>query len=654
MRNEPVKLLLVDDIDDNLVALEALLRQPDLEIHTARSGNEALELLLLHDFALAILDVQMPEMDGFGLAELMRGTERTRRIPIIFVTAGQHGPQRIFDGYEAGAVDFLTKPIDPRILRHKVDTFIELFRHRQQLAAQLNVLREAEELRSRVRALEEQRYQLLSTVFRHVPVCLALVRGHPPVVEFCNAAFEKLAGGGVLVGRLLSAPLPELAAIADSPLDPGNGNGDVKPRVERALRIGERDYDVVFQPLGSAPHDGDAVAVVAFDVTDLARARREADVANRAKDEFLAMLGHELRNPLAPIVTALHLMRIKCGDLASEERAIIDRQVRHMVRLVDDLLDVSRITRGKLDLTFEPVTLAEIVAKAVETAEPLVVKRKHRLETVVPEELKLMADPVRLAQVILNLLTNAARYTEPGGVIRVVARAETFPATGERIVLDVIDNGIGIRPEMLGSIFKLFVQEEQDISRAQGGLGLGLAIARSFALLHGGELSAHSDGHGKGSVFTLRLPPLGAADSPGQPQADSGGAQQVTDGSLARQSRRVLVVDDNRDVATMFASALTQLGHTTEVAYDAAGAMTAARRFLPEIGVLDVGLPGTDGLALARDLKRMPGLETLKLIAVSGYGQAADRSRSLAAGMDEHLVKPVAIERLDAAIARLN
>jgi CheY-like chemotaxis protein len=265
-----------------------------------------------------------------------------------------------------------------------------------------------------------------------------------------------------------------------------------------------------------------------------------------------------------------------------------------------------------------------------------------------------MADPVRLAQVILNLLTNAARYTEPGGLIRVTARTETFPATGERIVLDVIDNGIGIRPEMLGSIFKLFVQEEQDISRAQGGLGLGLAIARSFALLHGGELSAHSDGHGKGSVFTLRLPPLGAADSPGQPQADTSGAQQVSDGSLARQSRRVLVVDDNRDVATMFASALTQLGHTTEVAYDAAGAMTAARRFLPEVGVLDVGLPGTDGLALARDLKRMPGLEALKLIAVSGYGQEADRSRSLAAGMDEHLVKPVAIERLDAAIARLN
>jgi CheY-like chemotaxis protein/nitrogen-specific signal transduction histidine kinase len=394
----------------------------------------------------------------------------------------------------------------------------------------------------------------------------------------------------------------------------------------------------------------EATAVVAFDVTDLARARREADVANRAKDEFLAMLGHELRNPLAPIVTALHLMQIKCGELAREERAIIDRQVRHMVRLVDDLLDVSRITRGKLELSFEPVDLAEIVAKAAETAEPLIAQRRHELRLEVPAGLRVMADPVRLAQVILNLLTNAARYTEPGGRIRVLARHESRQDEPARIVLDVIDNGIGISSEMLGTIFELFVQEAQDISRAQGGLGLGLAIARSFAQLHGGELSAHSEGHGRGSTFTIRLPPLEAADSPRTaPSAIRDGT--AADGAPSRQSLRVLVVDDNRDVATMFASALTQLGHTTAVAYDAPGAMAAARRFQPEVGVLDVGLPGTDGLTLARDLRRMPGLENVRLIAVSGYGQAADRDRSLEAGMAEHLVKPVDIERLDAAIA---
>jgi len=649
---EPVKILLVDDIEENLVALEALLRQPELTILSARSGTEALELLLDHEFALAILDVQMPDMDGFQLAELMRGTERTRRIPIIFVTAGQHGPQRIFDGYEAGAVDFLTKPIDPRILRHKVDTFIELWRQRQQLANQLSVLREAEQLRSRVRALEEQRYQLLSTVFRHVPVCLALVRGHPPVIEFSNAAFEKLAGGGPLVGQRLGARLPQLERLADARDMPGAGaSPDVAPRTERAMRIGERDYDVMFQPLGAtSPEEG--IAVVAFDVTELASARRDADVANRAKDEFLAMLGHELRNPLAPIVTALHLMQIKCGELAKDERAIIDRQVRHMVRLVDDLLDVSRITRGKLDLNLEPVDLADVVAKAVETAQPLIQQRRHSISSAVPPGLAVMADPVRLSQVILNLLTNAARYTEPGGRIEVRARRLT-DANRERIDLEVVDNGIGIRPEMLGRIFQLFVQEAQDLSRAQGGLGLGLAIARSFARLHGGELFAHSDGHGKGSTFTVRLPPLGAADAP-QPSRRDPAAEGDLPETAPRHPRRVLVVDDNRDVATMFASALAQLGHTTEVAYDAEGALDAARRFRPEVGVLDVGLPGTDGLTLARDLKRMPGLEQLRLIAVSGYGQAADRTRALAAGMDEHLVKPVAIERLDAVIANLH
>lgn len=645
---EPVRILLVDDIEENLVALEALLRQDGLTISTARAGNEALELLLEHEFALAILDVQMPDMDGFQLAELMRGTERTRRIPIIFVTAGTHGPQRIFDGYEAGAVDFLTKPIDPRILRHKVDTFIELWRQRQQLANQLLVLREAEQLRSRVRALEEQRYQLLSTVFRHVPVCLALVRGHPPVIEFSNAAFEKLADGGPLVGQPLGERLPELARLADAPFAlSADAAGDLAPRTERALTIRDRDYDVMFQPLGT--NSPDSVAVVAFDVSDLARARREADVANRAKDEFLAMLGHELRNPLAPIVTALHLMQIKCGELASEERAIIDRQVRHMVRLVDDLLDVSRITRGKLDLNLEPADLAEVVAKAVETAQPLIHQRRHSLQIDVPAGLPVMADPVRLSQVILNLLTNAARYTESGGNIAV--RARRMQAAGrERIVLDVTDDGIGIRPEMLGKIFQLFVQEEQDLARAQGGLGLGLAIARSFAHLHGGELTAHSDGHGKGSTFTVRLPPLGSADSPEPRRRDDAQLDGAVDAGT-RQPRRVLVVDDNRDVATMFASALTQLGHTTEVAYDAEGALDVARRFRPDVGVLDVGLPGTDGLTLARDLKRVPGLEQLRLIAVSGYGQAADRSRALAAGIDEHLVKPVAIERLDATIA---
>jgi signal transduction histidine kinase len=522
MTADPVKLLIVDDVPENLVALEALLQQADVQILSARTGTEALELLLQHEFALALLDVQMPDLDGFQLAELMRGTERTRRIPIVFVTAGQHGPQRIFDGYEAGAIDFLTKPIDPRILRHKVDTFIELFRHRQQLARQIE---------------------------------------------------------------------------------------------------------------------------------EIAAARREADVANRAKDEFLAMLGHELRNPLAPIVTALHLMQLKCGDLAREERAIIDRQVRHMVRLVDDLLDVSRITRGKLELNLEPVALGDIIAKAVEMAQPLIEQRRHELQVEAPHEgLEVMADPVRLAQVIMNLLTNAARYTEPGGHIHIRAYVD---GAGEqaRVALDVRDDGIGIRPEMLGNIFQLFVQEEQDLARAQGGLGLGLAIARSFARLHGGELSALSEGHGKGSTFTLRLPPRGspAAPRPPAPQA----AEQIVASGAQRASRRVLVVDDNRDVATMFASALRQLGHTTEVAYDAASALEVARRFRPEVGVLDVGLPGTDGLSLARELRRMPGMDSLRLIAVSGYGQSADRRRALAAGMDEHLVKPVAVERLDAAIVAL-
>jgi PAS domain S-box-containing protein len=375
-------------------------------------------------------------------------------------------------------------------------------------------------------------------------------------------------------------------------------------------------------------------------------ARTEAELANRSKDEFLAMLGHELRNPLAPIRTALQLMRLRGDDALMKERLVIERQVEHLVRLVDDLLDVSRITSGKVELKRERVELSAVVAEAIEMASPIIEQRQHRLDVNVPHAgMAIEGDAARLAQAVCNLLTNAAKYTESKGQIAIDAQR-----SGAEAVLRVRDNGVGIAPDLLARIFEPFVQAPQALERAQGGLGLGLAIVRSLVALHGGSVQAESEGAGRGAQFTLRLPLTEPAAAVERAEVAASRAR-----APAADAKRVLIVDDNPDAAETLAAALRLHGMAVEVAHDGPQALKAAPRFRPDVGLLDIGLPVMDGYELARRLRsaaaRDPQSRALKLIALSGYSEQSDRERSREAGFLEHLVKPVDLDALLALIA---
>ena len=377
---------------------------------------------------------------------------------------------------------------------------------------------------------------------------------------------------------------------------------------------------------------------------ELELARDRLEEATRAKDEFLAMLGHELRNPLAPILTALQLMQLKSAGTVEKERTIIERQTRHLVRLVDDLLDVSRIARGKFELRKERIETGTVVTRAIELASPLFESRGQRLDVEVPTAgLQVHADASRLAQALANLLTNAAKYTEPTGHIAITARRE-----GPDVTIVVRDDGIGIEPHMLPRIFDLFVQERQALDRSQGGLGLGLAIVRSIMSLHGGSVTAASDGTGKGSEFVLKLP-LAVADS--RVVDAPGGAHPPLE--TPGTGIEVLIVDDNEDASALLAEALELKGHRVQLAADGIAALQLLSSYAPDVALLDIGLPGMDGFELAARLRNDPRLSDLRLVAVTGYGQRADVSRTRDAGFDAHLVKPVDTNELDKVLREL-
>ena len=377
----PIKFLLVDDLEENPVALAALLKRDGLDLHTARSGEEALELMLLHDYALALLDVQMPGMDGFELAEFMRSNERSRHIPIIFVTAGSNDVSRRFRGYEAGAVDFIQKPVESDILRSKANVFFDMYEQRQQIAAQRD----------------------------------------------------------------------ELAALGAS-----------------------------------------------------------LQAADAQKNRFLAVLAHELRNPIMALTAGLSLMEKREGTSSvGDLRRAMNRSLKHMTRLVEDLLDISRIEQGKISLRSEIVTLHDVLAFAVETAQPAIDQAGHALHLdLAVEPIQLEADHARLSQIIGNLIGNAAKYTPNGGKIRVTLRED-----GAWAVIEVSDNGIGIAPSEQNRIFELFAQVELGGGITQDGLGIGLALVKQLVELHGGRISLERSAPGEGSTFAVWLPALRNRDN---------------------------------------------------------------------------------------------------------------------------------------------
>jgi len=364
--------------------------------------------------------------------------------------------------------------------------------------------------------------------------------------------------------------------------------------------------------------------------------------ASRAKDEFLAMLGHELRNPLSPIVTALQLMRMRGDTATAREQAIIQRQVEHMVRLVDDLLDTSRITRGKIELKRERAQLSAVLAKAIEQASVLLEQRSHRLHIDADPQLQCEGDPVRLAQVVSNLLTNAARYTEAGGDIHLRA----WRRDADTLSISVRDNGMGIDAAILPRVFDLFYQGHRSIDRAEGGLGIGLALVRSLVELHGGSVEARSEGSGRGSEFVVVLPciPIDAAND-----VDVGPASAPAHRPMAG---RVLLVDDNGDAADTMATVLRHYGYDVHVFTDPVAALAQLPQLHPHVAILDIGLPVLDGYELGARIRESFG-SACKLIALTGYGQESDHARSEAAGFDHHLVKPIAPEALIGVLARV-
>ena len=501
----------------------------------------------------------------------------------------------------------------------------------------------------------------IHAIFDQAPTLIAVFRGPDHVVELANRDMCRAWGRAAdeVRGRPFFDAVPEgrdqtWRTLLDGVYRTGEPfiGREVAAQFDRTGtgRLETGYYDFIWAPLRE---HGQVCGIinVATEVTEQVLARRElsslreaAEAANRAKDEFLAMLGHELRNPLAPIMTALQLLKLRGVEAVERERAIIERQMRHVVTLVDDLLDVSRITRGKVQLRRTFVQLAEVVAKAIEMASPLLEQQRHELRVEVPRAgLGVLGDPNRLAQVVANLLTNAAKYTEPGGLVHVSA-----DRVDGAVVLHVRDTGVGIAPDMLPRVFDLFVQEGQSLARSRGGLGLGLTIVRSLVALHGGTVTAHSDGDGHGATFTIRLPHV---PDPGGRDVEVRGPDVGLD--LPAVLPRVLVVDDNVDAAVLLADMLADVGCTTRAVYDGPTALETAVAFEPDVALLDIGLPVMDGYELARRLAAHPQLTGVRLVAVTGYGQPEDRERTRDAGFHAHLVKPVDILQLRDTIVQL-
>ena len=469
----------------------------------------------------------------------------------------------------------------------------------------------------------------------------ALMIASDGTIVYANARFAQLVEGRL--EKLIGSRLREHVASGDLVDAVVQSRGEAE--AELVAADGTR-RPVSLSATAGWDADQALTCVIVTDLADQKRnhattvARVEAEGAKRAKDEFLAILGHELRNPLAPILTALGLMNHRSDGSSQREREVIERHVKHVVHLVDDLLDVSRIAQGKVELERHPVDLERAIARAIEVASPLIEERKHQLVVELPGEIWLDADETRICQVISNLLTNAAKYTDVGGRIEIRVRRD-----GDQASITVRDNGSGIPGDLLPNLFDRFVQGKRTLERSEGGLGLGLSIVRSLVTLHGGSVDVRSDGPGRGSEFEVRLPALASAPAcVAAPEVDA---------SVAA-AKRVLVVDDNVDAAELLAESLQLFGHETRTAYDGPSAIEIAADFDPEIAVLDIGLPVMDGYELARHLRdRTSPSHPLHLIALTGYGTASDREHTLEAGFDCHMVKPIDIAALESTIKRL-
>jgi PAS domain S-box-containing protein len=519
-------------------------------------------------------------------------------------------------------------------------------------------LKRAEADAARASRQRDESFALLDTLLANAPIGLAFLDRDLRYVRI-NRALAEMNGRPVQdhVGRTVGEMVPELWPT-------------LEPAYRRVLETGERIMErevtgntpaspseprhwlASYYPVHTPSGQTLGVGIVVSDVTERMRLREELQQridqlgeADRHKNEFLAMLAHELRNPLAPIFNALHIMRLVADDTAAvgQARELLERQVRHLARLVDDLLDVSRITRGKIELRKETVDVTSIVARSVESVRPFIDARRQVLAVSLPRTpIYLEGDPTRLEQILTNLLNNAAKYTDEGGKLWLSAERED-----DEVVLCVRDNGMGIEPTLLPRVFDLFTQAERSLDRKQGGLGIGLTLVRRLVEMHGGKVAAASDGAGQGSEFTIRLPAMPALPRPrGQlrPPRD--------EETAALPPCRVLVVEDNADSAEWLARLLTLWGYEAQIAYDGPTALERWRTDQPEVVLLDIGLPGMNGYQVARRVRELSGPHRPFLLALTGYGQQEDHRRSRESGFDHHLVKPVDPEELKQLLAR--
>jgi two-component system, sensor histidine kinase len=523
-------ILVVDDNQTNLIAIEAALSQLGRKLVLAHSGIEALGRLLDQDFALIILDVAMPGMDGFETAKLVRSRERNRGTPIIFITGLSWENDAVLRGYELGAFDFLMKPVRPEVLRAKATVFVQLQERTIELAVKANELRQ-EQARAHERELQAQRRRWETEVMQR-----------------------------------------QMQQLAE---------------------------------------------------------------ADRRKDEFLAILAHELRNPLQPLQTAVEVLEHDPDKpVPVRIRRIVQRQVQHITRLVDDLLDVARFTAGKLELRREPLDLAEVVDEAVSSCQTAIDARDHRIEIIAHEPSAIVhGDPVRLVQCVCNLINNAVKYTEPSGLLTIdhgSDRSDGF--------VRVTDNGRGIPADLLPKIFDMFVQERVTPDGA-GGLGLGLGLVKRLVELHGGTVRATSEGQSKGATFEIRLPLVDEATLEKlRPMRTKTGTQD--------RPLRAVVCDDAPDLRDLVADLLRLRGHEVSVVGDGPTAIDLIVAERPDVALIDIGLPDMDGYEVARTIRRQLTDYKPRLIAMTGYGQASDRAAAFDAGFDAHIVKPASADKI--------
>jgi PAS domain S-box-containing protein len=642
MQTEELRIIIINDYPDDVELLKKHLGECSLPITQyieAATGEEGIRACLeqpLRRNVCAIVDLHLPDMSGLDVVKGLKDSEGESFLPmVLFIDTGAQC-KAASEAVRAGAQDYIAKSwLTTDGLSCAIENAIERYKLQERLGLKRAALGRSErEFKTLVENIPDI-IASFDTELRHL---------------YVNPAIEQATGvpPEAFVGKTLAeAGVPaSYREVWEAKLrDALESKANIRFEFESPSPFGSGWYHSQLVPNTTPKGDVVSILGVSTDITKLKQAEQRLREADRRKNEFLAMLAHEIRNPLAAIRTAAHVLHLK-GPVNSEvdwARGVIDRQVSMLTRLIDDLLDVSRVTMGKVELKRVPTDIREVIDRACEAVRPLMESRAHTLEIrVPPTPLPALVDPARIEQVIGNLLANAAKYTENGGSICLTATLE-----GPSIMIAVRDNGIGVSAAMLPYIFDLFTQADSRFDRAQEGLGVGLTIVKSLVEMHGGSVAVTSDGPGTGSTFTIKLPARLESSSALTPAQGLSPSLQSE-----RRPLRILIVDDNVDVADGLARLVSTDGHVVRTAHDAATALTIAQVFHPELVFTDLGLPGMNGYDLARAFRQHETLRSATLVAISGYGQEEHRENSREAGFDDHLLKPVEMESLSLILAR--